>query len=143
MVQLLMLGLVLVSAHGQLPAADAPLMKAATSTAAGSSSGSSNLQVIPKDTSQAQIFELMARYNLELGVACTFCHAQDAQTQQVDFASDENPMKQVARIMIGMVHDINHKYLSQVGDRRYAKPISCGNCHQGQTYPPGFDPARP
>jgi hypothetical protein len=98
------------------------------------------LKVLPKNLSQADVIQLMARNGQELGVACVFCHAQNAQTQQVDFASDENPMKQVARIMIGMVRDINDKYLAQVGDRRYAVPISCGNCHQGQTYPPAFEP---
>lgn len=41
--------------------------------------------------------------------------------------------------MIGMLSDINNKYLPQVGDRRYAEPISCGNCHQGQTSPPAFE----
>jgi len=109
---------------------------------AASAAAGKNLQVLPRDIGQAELLEFMARYTQELGVACTFCHAQNAQTQEIDFISDENPMKQVARIMIGMVHDINHKYLAQVGDRRYAKPISCGNCHQGQTYPPEFDSAR-
>jgi hypothetical protein len=99
------------------------------------------LQVLPKDLPPAEVIQLMARYGQELGVSCVFCHAQNAQTQQVDFVSEENPMKQVARIMIGMVRDINDKYLAQVGDRRYAVPISCGNCHQGQTYPPAFEPA--
>jgi Photosynthetic reaction centre cytochrome C subunit len=132
-------GVLAITADSGALAADATArqsQQAATPAVAGN-----NLQVLPKDTSQTELLELMARYTQELGVACTFCHAQNAQTQAVDFASDENPMKQVARIMIGMVHDINHKYLSQVGDRRYAKPISCGNCHQGQTYPPEFDPA--
>jgi len=86
---------------------------------------------------------LMNRYGQELGVQCTFCHATNPQTQQVDFASDENPAKQTARIMIGMLRDINDKYLAQVSDRRYAVPITCGNCHQGQTYPPAFEPSRP
>jgi hypothetical protein len=111
--------------------------QAVTPGAAGS-----NLQVLSKDTSPTELLGLMTQYSQELGVACTFCHAQNARTQGMDFASDESPMKQVARVMISMVHDINDKYLSQVGDRRYAKPISCGNCHQGQTYPPEFDPAR-
>jgi hypothetical protein len=97
-----------------------------------------NLKVLPQDTSDAEIVQLMVRYGQELGVQCGFCHAEDPLTQQVDFASDENPRKQTARIMIGMVGDINNKYLAQVGDRRYAVPISCGNCHQGQTYPPAF-----
>jgi hypothetical protein len=99
---------------------------------------SRNLTVLPRDISDAEIVQLMVRYGQELGVQCGFCHAEDPQTQQVDLASDENPRKQTARIMIGMVGDINNKYLAQVGDRRYAVPISCGNCHQGQTYPPAF-----
>jgi len=136
---LLALGVFVSSADSRVRAADSaqPLSRVSAAPAGGS-----NLQVLPKETSQAEVMELMARYTQELGVACTFCHAQNAQTQAFDFASDENPMKQVARIMISMVHDINYKYLSQVSDRRYAKPISCGNCHQGQTYPPEFDPAR-
>ena len=97
-----------------------------------------NLKVLPMSTSDADVIVLMVRYGQELGVQCGFCHAEDSQTQQLDFASDENPRKQTARIMIGMVSDINNKYLAQVGDRRYAVPISCGNCHQGQTYPPPF-----
>jgi hypothetical protein len=98
-----------------------------------------HLQVLPQNLSRADLITLMGHYDQDLGVSCAFCHAQNAQTQQLDYASDENPMKQVARIMIGMVRDINDKYLSQIGDRRYAVPVSCGNCHQGQTYPPAFD----
>jgi Photosynthetic reaction centre cytochrome C subunit len=99
-----------------------------------------NLTVLPRNMSAADIVQLMARYTQELGVQCAFCHVENPQTQQVDFASNENPRKQIARIMIGMLGDINNKYLPQVGDRRYAAPISCGNCHQGQTYPPVFEP---
>jgi hypothetical protein len=99
-----------------------------------------NLKVLPISTSAADVIQLMVRYGQELGVQCVFCHAENPQTQQVDFASDEDPRKQTARIMIGMLSDINIKYLAQVGDRRYAVPISCGNCHQGQTYPPAFQP---
>ncbi len=99
-----------------------------------------NLQVLPKDTSEAATVLLMVRYGQELGVQCTFCHVENPQTQQVDFVSDENPRKQTARIMIGMVRDINFKYLAQVGDCRYAVPISCANCHQGQTFPPSYQP---
>jgi photosynthetic reaction center cytochrome c subunit len=102
-----------------------------------------NLQVLPISMSDADVIQVMVRYGQELGVQCGFCHAEDSQTQQLDFASDENPRKQTARIMIGMLGDINNKYLAQVGDRRYAVPISCGNCHQGQTYPPPFQAKSP
>jgi len=97
-----------------------------------------NLQVLPTGLSDTDVLLLMVRYGQELGVQCSFCHAENPQTQQLDLRSDENPRKQIARIMIGMVSDINNKYLAQVGDRRYAVPISCGNCHQGQTFPPPF-----
>jgi hypothetical protein len=99
-----------------------------------------NLKVLPPAISDANLILLMVRYGQELGVQCAFCHVENPQTRQVDFSSDENPMKQTARIMIGMLSDINTKYLAQVGDRRYAVPITCGNCHQGQTFPPTFEP---
>jgi Photosynthetic reaction centre cytochrome C subunit len=99
-----------------------------------------NLKVLPKGISQADIVQLMVRYTQDLNVQCQFCHVENPQTQQVDFASDENPMKATARIMIGMLNDINAKYLAQIGDRRYAVPLTCGNCHQGQTFPPPFEP---
>jgi len=98
-----------------------------------------NLQVLPKDTPYGELVLLMRRYSQELGVQCVFCHTQDAQTDKIDFASDESPAKLTARVMIGMVRDINAKYLSQVSDQRYAVPITCGNCHRGQTFPPVFE----
>jgi len=42
--------------------------------------------------------------------------------------------------MISMLTDINDKYLAQLGgDRRYAVPVTCGSCHQGQSNPPAFE----
>jgi hypothetical protein len=107
--------------------------------AAGGVLTARNLQVLPQDTPYADLVLLMTRYSQELGVQCVFCHTQNPQSQQVDFASDESPAKLTARVMMGMVRDINGKYLAQVSDRRYAVPISCGNCHQGQTSPPPFE----
>jgi mono/diheme cytochrome c family protein len=100
-----------------------------------------NLQVLPATLSGQEVVVLMRRYTQELGVHCVYCHAEDPVTQKENFPSDENPRKQTARIMIGMVADINNKYLAQIGDRRYAVPITCGNCHRGQTEPPSFEPA--
>jgi hypothetical protein len=101
--------------------------------------GPTNLKVLPKDTSLEDINKLMLRFTTELGVTCTHCHEQNEQTKQMEFASDGNPMKATARLMISMTNDINNKYLAQLGDRRYAQPITCGNCHQGQTMPPSFE----
>jgi hypothetical protein len=99
-----------------------------------------NLKVLPKDISGDEIDKLMHRYKQDLGVPCGYCHEENPQTKQIDFASDENPVKETARFMIKMNDDINTKYLAQLGDRRYAEPFTCGNCHQGQVDPPTFEP---
>jgi hypothetical protein len=100
-----------------------------------------NLQVLPKDMSSAGVGKLMKRFEKDLGVSCSHCHVESPQTQKLDYASDENPAKQTARVMIAMLDDINNKYLVQLGgDRRYAVPVTCGSCHQGQSSPPAFEP---
>jgi len=99
-----------------------------------------NLKVLPHDISPTDLIQLMARYSQELGVQCQFCHAEGSQG--VDFVSDQSPAKQTARVMIRMLSDINTKYLAEVSDRRYSVPLTCGNCHQGQTTPPVYE-ARP
>lgn len=104
-------------------------------------SASQNLQVLRKDVSEAELKRLMERYSDDLGVACSYCHVEKADGG-VDYASDDSPAKQTSRIMIAMLNDINKRYLAQIGDRRYALPFSCGNCHQGQTSPPEFESRR-
>lgn len=99
-----------------------------------------NLKVLPKDISGDDIDKLMHGYQKQLGVPCGYCHEQNVETKQIDYASDENPVKQTARFMISMTGDINNKYLAQLGDRRYASPITCGNCHRGLAEPPDFEP---
>lgn len=99
-----------------------------------------NLKVLPKDISADDIDRLMHRYQKEVGAPCGYCHEENRETKQIDYASDENPVKQTARFMISMTSDINNKYLAQLGDRRYSEPISCGNCHRGQIDPPSFEP---
>jgi photosynthetic reaction center cytochrome c subunit len=99
-----------------------------------------NLKVLPQDISPAKLGKLMKRFEQELGVSCRHCHVENAETQKLDYASDDNAAKQTARIMIAMLNDINDKYLSQLGgDRRYATPVTCGSCHQGQSNPPAFE----
>jgi hypothetical protein len=100
----------------------------------------SNLKVLPKDTSAQDVYKIMAGMQRDLGVQCGFCHEQDPDTKQIDYVSDENPRKETARFMMRMTNDINTKYLGQLGDRQYAQPITCGNCHLGQMHPSPFDP---
>lgn len=128
------------------------LSRATAAEAAGASSASddataayaqpTNLTVLPKNIPAAQLQALMQRYGAELGVRCEHCHVEDPQSHHFDYASDENPKKQTARLMMTMLSDINTKYLSQLGDPRYAAHVTCGNCHQGQTDPPAFEASR-
>ncbi len=99
----------------------------------------SNLTVLPKDIPAARLKALMKRYTEELGVQCGHCHVEDPQSHLFDYASDDNPAKQTARLMITMLSDINTRYLSQLGDPRYSAHVTCGNCHQGQSDPPAFE----
>jgi Photosynthetic reaction centre cytochrome C subunit len=98
-----------------------------------------NLKVLPKEISGDDVDKLMHQYEQYLGVPCGYCHEENPETKQIDYASDENPVKETARFMISMTSDINDKYLSRFGDRRYAAPITCGNCHRGQVQPPSFE----
>lgn len=100
-----------------------------------------NLKVLPKETSLADVYKLMAGMQRDLGVQCGFCHEEDPDSKRIDYVSDENPRKETARFMMRMTNDINEKYLGKLGDRQYAPPITCGNCHLGQMHPPPYDPA--
>lgn len=99
-----------------------------------------NLKVLPKDISPAQLRRMMDGFRDDLGVTCGYCHARNLQTQKFDYASDEKPDKQTTRLMIRMLDDINDKYLHGLGDQRYSTPVTCGSCHQGESTPPPFEP---
>lgn len=113
---------------------------AAEADAADTDSAPRNLKVLPQDISRQDLKKMMNQFADGLGVPCSYCHARNSQSNKLDFASDENPIKQTARFMITMTADINTKYLGQLGDRRFSPPITCGNCHQGQVEPPEFAP---
>jgi hypothetical protein len=100
-----------------------------------------NLRVLPKESTATDIKSLMERYDAELGVSCDYCHVQDPKTQLINYAADDNPTKQTARVMIAMLNEINNKYLAQLDDQKYAVLVSCGNCHRGRTDPPEFEPS--
>jgi len=98
-----------------------------------------NLKVLPKDTTGPQIIGIMRGFAGDLGVECTYCHAKDPATGHPNFASDANPMKDRARIMIKMRNAINAEYLSQL-DPKPDTPVTCGTCHRGSAQPTAFVP---
>ena len=80
-----------------------------------------NLKVLK--VSGAEIGRVMMTYTAGLGVQCNYCH------QGRDFASDENPKKEIARTMITMSADINGKFSD--GNVH----VTCFTCHRGETMP--------
>jgi len=112
----------------------------AQDSAAAAVAAPTNLRVLPAHSSRASVRSLMEQYERELGVSCSYCHVEDRDSGVIDYASDENPRKHTARIMISMLNDINEKHLAQLGgDRRYAQPVTCASCHQGRASPPVFE----
>lgn len=80
-----------------------------------------NLKILKDD----EVRSAMGAFRVALGQQCTYCHVQG------DFASDENPKKNIARMMIAMVHDINSKF---PGDASKAR-VTCYTCHRGAATP--------
>ena len=93
----------------------------------------SNLKVL-KFTTGPEVIQVMRTYTAGLGVKCDHCHVQN------NFASDENPKKEIARHMITMAADINAKF----ADGKVH--ITCYTCHRGEVEPklaPEAKPAAP
>ena len=99
-----------------------------------------NLKALAKNTSGEEIDKLMRQYNGDLGVKCEFCHEGNDDPAKINYASDDNPTKEIARYMISMTADINEKYIDPMPDRQFADPVTCGTCHRGAKHPSVFVP---
>jgi hypothetical protein len=103
-----------------------------------------NLQVLPKDYTGDQVVAIMHKFEDQLGVECDYCHAKNPTpsptTGHLDFASDANPMKDRARIMMRMSEEINQHFLTQLKTPPAGQQVSCGTCHRGNAKPPAFVP---
>jgi hypothetical protein len=103
----------------------------------------SNLKVLPKDMTSQQVVAIMRNWEGELGVECSYCHAKDPATGRNNFASDANPMKDRARVMMKITSTINSEYLSQLTDPKPTNDVNCGTCHRGMAKPSVFVPPPP
>lgn len=81
-----------------------------------------NLKVL-KVTTGAEVGQIMRTFTTGLGVQCVYCHVQG------NFASDENPKKDLARRMITMTQQINGNF---PGGKMV---VSCYTCHRGEAEP--------
>jgi len=121
-----------------------------------------NLQVLPKDMTAAQVIPIMQGIAAGLGVACNYCHvtAQDAPAGGArggrgdaaaaggrggaapaappmnDFASDAKPTKKTARTMLLMARDVNSKLGAELGKpAAEVTQVQCVTCHRGVPIP--------
>lgn len=111
-----------------------------------------NLKVLPKDTTGAQIHEIMEGWAAALGTHCDHCHATDPNNigpngrPRMKFDDDSKPEKQMARIMYTMTEDMKSNYLKKVEDidkmEEPAAPLTCGTCHRGHVHPEAFVPPK-
>jgi hypothetical protein len=145
---------------GSAPTTPAPAA-APTQGAAGQNAGPmrppreypapTNLKVLPKDLTGAQVHAIMEGWAGDLGVHCDNCHAADAKNvgpngrPRLNFASDEKDEKLMARIMYQMTEADKKDYVARVADMdkmdEPAAPLTCGTCHRGHLDPEKFTPA--
>lgn len=93
-----------------------------------------NLKVLPKDISNADLDSVMETYSKHLNVSCDFCHAESKTNKNdLDYASDDKPEKEITRQMMKMTADINKDYFDytiiyKAGEKM---AVSCYTCHDG------------
>jgi LSD1 subclass zinc finger protein len=128
------------TAFAQNPTPPAGTAPAGQARPSGPRPAPTNLKVLPKDTSGDQVITIMHGYTGALGVRCAFCHASNPETKRTEFASDANPVKDKARLMIKMTQTINAQFVSQLDDPKPENPVTCGTCHRGVPQPTVFVP---
>lgn len=96
-----------------------------------------NLKVLPKDMSRREVIGVMRSFSQALGVRCIECHVStkpgSERLDDMDFAADEKPEKDVARKMMKMVGSINEQ-IGQMGFKDAAQ-VRCITCHHGVKRP--------
>ena len=96
-----------------------------------------NLKVLDSTMTHDQLISIMGKYTGALGVECEYCHVRPAPgSRDMNFASDSNKVKQIARDMIKMVNGINGTYIKNLPASDAPKvTVECVTCHHGQPRP--------
>ena len=92
-----------------------------------------NLKVLPKDISNADLDSIMGYYSKALNVDCEFCHAENKAKNDLDYASDDKPEKEITRMMMKLTAAVNKDYFDytivyKAGEKM---AVSCYTCHDG------------
>src|SRR5215469_6039266 len=81
-----------------------------------------NLKIL-KVATGAEVTQIMRTFTTGLGVQCSYCHVAG------NYASDDNPKKEVARKMIAVTQRLN----TELGNGKLR--VSCYTCHRGEAEP--------
>jgi len=97
-----------------------------------------NLKVLPKNITSKDLSKIMVDdFSDGLGVSCGFCHAEIKDSHKLDYESDANPQKDMARKMMKMMLKINRQYFGlkhpMAGDSTLV--VNCVSCHHGNAFP--------
>jgi hypothetical protein len=94
-----------------------------------------NLQIFPQNITHDELIANMRGFSKALGTRCDHCHTANppGSKEQLDFASDAKPEKNMARTMLRMVHTANFDYLAKVDP--HGQMVTCNTCHRGHTVP--------
>src|SRR4029077_20908921 len=100
-----------------------------------------NLKVLPASTTTADILPTMRAFSAALGTNCGYCHVWTGPGLPTnDYASDEKPAKEVARVMMRMAPGVNDQLAApQKRPADHLPPVSAVRGHGGgaiQTLPP-------
>jgi Photosynthetic reaction centre cytochrome C subunit len=96
-----------------------------------------NARVLPADIGAERLRGTMVSFARSLGVRCTFCHVgeEGAPLHTLDFVSDANPHKNVARDMMRMARRLNETDLPAMLGAAQAPRVTCFTCHRGAATP--------
>lgn len=101
-----------------------------------------NLEILPKDISKAELVSVMRGFSGALGVRCNHCHVGEnvSTLEGFDFASDDKEPKRIARVMMSMVREINREEIPKAKIQN-ATQVRCVTCHRGVQKPRTLDEA--
>jgi CRISPR/Cas system-associated protein Cas10 (large subunit of type III CRISPR-Cas system) len=104
-----------------------------------------NLKVLPKNTTKKEMDSVMRHFAQSLGVKCNFCHQFNQEQKAMDFASDANEHKGVAREMMKMTARLNKKYFDVKDSKSLTAKleVTCYTCHHGKEEPTTMAPPPP
>lgn len=98
-----------------------------------------NLKVLPETMGGEQLAQVMRNFTSALGVRCSHCHVGEGPLSDYDFAADDKPEKEKARVMLRMTRAINQEYVTQFTDLEETPHdrvrVTCMTCHRNVARP--------